>query len=81
MLASHRVAGVEVRKLVCKRAERATETVVRGVVGGLLNAVALDDEGITVAVVGFVGGEVDFTEEFMLVVFKFADHYASEFLV
>ena len=63
MFDSYRVLGIELGELVGELAERAAEPVVFGVVGGGLDAVAAQDGGFAVGVVGFVGGEVDFAEE------------------
>ena len=63
MFQSHRVRGFEIRELVGKRFEGAAETVVGGVVGGFLDAVAPVYGGGAVVGVGFVGCEVDFAKE------------------
>lgn len=63
MLEAHGVLRVELGELVGELAEGAAEPVVFGVVGGGLDAVAAQDGGFAVVVVGFVGGEVDFAEE------------------
>ena len=63
MFYSYRVLGIELGELVGELAEGTAEPVVFGVVGGGLDAVAAQDGGFAVVVVGFVGGEVDFAEE------------------
>lgn len=63
MLEAHGVLGIELGELVGELTERAADAVVFGVVGGGLDAVAAEDGGFAVVVVGFVGGEVDFAEE------------------
>lgn len=57
--------------------ELAAETVVFRVVAGALDYVAPADFGGAVLRVGFVGCEVDFAQELLLVVFEFADHLFS----
>ena len=52
---------------------RRTRTVVFGVVVGVLDRVAPTDCGGVVVGIAFVGGEVDFFEEFGLVVLEAAD--------
>ena len=57
---------------MCDLAEGAADAVVFCVVGGVCDCVASADGGGAVVVVGFVGGEIDFAEELLLVVLEFA---------
>jgi len=68
------VGGFEGGEFVRELPEGTAEPVVGGVVGGVLDGVATDYGRVAVGVVGGVGGEVDFAEETLLVVFEFADH-------
>jgi len=72
--AANGIGGLQRGELVRELAEGAAEPVVGGVVGRVLDGVAPDYGGVAVGVVGGVGGEVDFAEEALLVVFEFADH-------
>ena len=67
-----RVVGREVGEGVCELAEGAADAVVFWVVGWVGDCVAAADGGGAVVGVGFVGCEVDFSEELLLVVFEFA---------
>lgn len=69
MAAADGVGGVEGREFVSEGFQGAAEAVVGCVVGRLLDVVAAADCGLAVVVVGFVGDEVDFSEEFLFVVF------------
>lgn len=72
MLEAYGVGRIEGGEGVCELAETAADAVVFCVVGGVLDGVASADGGGVVVGVGFVGGEVDFAEEFLFVVFEFA---------
>ena len=65
------VVGLEVGKGVGELAEGAADAVVFGVVGGGCDGVAAADCGGEVVLVGFVGCEVDFSEELGFVIFEF----------
>ena len=62
MTPANRISRIEVGEFVRERTERTAESVVGGVVGGFLDAIALDDEGVAVGVVGFVSSKVDLAE-------------------
>lgn len=72
MLEAHGVGRVERGESVCELPEGTADAIVFCVVGGVLDGVASANGGGVVVGVGFVGGEVDFAEEFLFVVFKFA---------
>ena len=52
--------------------QRAADAVVLGVVGRVCDCVAPADRGGVVVGVGFIGDEIDFAEELLLVVLEFA---------
>lgn len=56
------------------------ESVVFVVVFGFLNHVATDDGFVAVVIVGFVGDEVGFAEELLLVILELADHCGASFV-
>lgn len=52
----------------------STDFIVLLIISRLLNSITTDHSGVAVVVVGCVGGEVDFAEEFRLMVLELADH-------
>lgn len=53
--------------------QRAAYAIVFGIVVWVLDRVPATDGGGMVIGIGFIGGEIDFSEELLLVVFEFAD--------
>lgn len=74
VLLPHWVIGRESSELMCELAQGTADAVVFLVVGGVLDGVAAEDGRVAVVVVAGVGGEVDLSEELLLVVLEFADH-------
>ena len=66
------VVRVEVGEGMGELPQGTADAVIFGVVGRVGDGVAAADGGGVVVGIGFVGGEVNFAEELLLVVFEFA---------